>query len=193
MSHLLSRQANGLPFHMRKIPLILISSILFTSGSLVTAEATEPGLELFAPDQFIEMISGKPDYFKCTSSWDPSSNKTEIFSRCTKANAEAYVHGNAEPFGDDGKFWQGRVSYASFTVKKSDLYPRFEMWSQLCEGMVGGVNMKITLEAKDWFKKNYKKLANKKKLTKVFNGHSMSIIGGVGPIRTVTCGAKPSK
>jgi hypothetical protein len=178
---------------IRKFVVALSIVIGMVVGSLAPAGATEPQMELFAPDRLIKMISGKPDFFKCKSSWDPSSNKTEVFARCTNAYAEAYIHGNAVPFGDDGNFWQGGVSYASFTVKKSDSYPRLEALSQLCEGMVGGTNMKVSLEAKDWFVKNYKKVANKKKLTKVFNGYNMSIIGGSGPIRTVTCGAKPSK
>ncbi len=139
------------------------------------------------------MISGKPDFFNCKSSWDPSSSKTEVFSKCSNPYAEAYIHGNAEPFGDDGNFWQGGVSYASFTVKKSASYPRLEAMSQLCEGMIAGTNTKVQLEAKGWFTKNYKKVSNKKVLTKAFNGHTMSIVGGPGPIRTVTCGVKPSK
>jgi hypothetical protein len=178
---------------VKKYSFAALAVITLSLGCLSPAGATEPQLELFAPDKLISMISGKPDFFKCKSSWDPSSNKTEVFSRCSNAYAEAYIHGNAEPFGDEGNFWQGRVSYASFTIKKSDSYPRFEAMSQLCQGMVSGTNRKVMLEANDWFIKNYKKVANKKRITKVFNGHDMSIIGGSGQIRTVTCGVKPSK
>jgi hypothetical protein len=62
----------------------------------------------------------------------------------------------------------------------------------MCAGAVMGADPSKFKVIQDWLKSNYKSLANKKKLTKVFNGHSMSIIGGVGPIRTVTCGATPS-
>ena len=182
---------------MRKIWSVLISVFLLSSGFMPMAQATEPELEfplVFNTVAFPKMIQNETWKYKCTTNWDPTSKKTEIIARCSKANSEIYMHGNASPTqGSTSSYNQGNVSYLSFTVKKADLYSNFEYFGgEMCASAVMGADPSKFKVIQDWLKKNYKSLANKKKLTKVFNGHSMSIIGGVGPIRTVTCGATPS-
>ena len=109
-----------------------------------------------------------------------------ILTSCSAINSSKAVLN-----GKDDQYVGGTLTYLSFTVKKAGLYKDLEMHAQACSGKVTeglkDVNAGLT-----WFKENYKKVTNKKKLTKVIDGHSMTIIGGPGAARTVTCGDKPS-
>jgi hypothetical protein len=180
---------------VKRIALTVATVLLVPIGFIPTAQATEKELanpSLFILGPFVEIMQ-KTYKLKCTyPAWDPKSNLTEIFVRCTKSNTEAYIHANASaPDGKDDRYVGGTLTYLSFTVKNAGLYKDLEMYAQACSGKVDAgfkdVNAGLT-----WFKENYKKVTNKKKLTKVIAGHSMTIIGGAGATRTVTCGVKPS-
>ena len=182
---------------MRKICTALILIFSLIPAKTLSAQAVEPTLEfpsVFNTINFPKMMQNSTWKFKCSTSWDQSSKFSEIIARCNKAGAEIYMHGNASPIaGDSSKYNQGNVSYLSFTIKKAELYSDLEYFGgEMCAGAVMGPDPKSFLIIKDWVKKNYKTVTNKKKISKVFNGHEMSIIGGIGPIRTVTCGTKPS-
>lgn len=178
---------------MKRIALTVATVFLVSIGFIPTAQATEKELanpSLFVLGPFVEIME-KTYKYKCTyPAWDPKSKLTEIFVRCTKLNAESYIHANAVPDGQDDRYVGGTLTYLSFTVKDAGLYKDLEMHAQACVGKVdAGFKDKTGLT---WFKENYKKVTNKKKLTKVIAGHSMTIIGGAGATRTVTCGVKPS-
>lgn len=184
---------------MKRIALAVATLMLASIGFIPTAQATEKELAnpgLFRFGDFIKTLEStklKVHSYKCTyPAWDPKSKLTEIFVRCTKLNAEVYVHANAVPLnGKDDQYVGGTLTYLSYTVKTASLYDSLELGAQACSGKVTegfkDVNAGLT-----WFKENYKKVTNKKKLTKVIDGHSMTIIGGPGAARTVTCGDKPS-
>lgn len=181
---------------MKRIALTVATVLLASIGFIPTAQATEKELanpNLFRLKDFVEVQQNEIYKYKCTyPAWDPKSKLTEIFVRCTKLNAEMYIHANGVPLnGKDDQYVGGTLTYLSFTVKKAGLYKDLEMHAQACSGKVTeglkDVNAGLT-----WFKENYKKVTNKKKLTKVIDGHSMTIIGGPGAARTVTCGDKPS-
>lgn len=179
---------------VKRIALSVATVLLVSIGFIPTAQATEKELanpNLFILGPFVEIMQ-KTYKYKCTNpAWDPKSKLTEIFVRCTKLEAEGYIHANAVPNGKDDRYVGGTLTYVSFTVKNASLYKDLEMHAQACSGKVDAgfkdVNAGLT-----WFKENYKKVTNKKKLTKVISGHSMTIIGGAGATRTVTCGVKPS-
>ena len=186
----------GYPGDMKRIALTVATVLLASIGFIPTAQATEKELanpNLFRLKDFVEVQQNEIYKYKCTyPAWDPKSKLTEIFVRCTKLNAEMYIHANGVPLnGKDDQYVGGTLTYLSFTVKKAGLYKDLEMHAQACSGKVTeglkDVNAGLT-----WFKENYKKVTNKKKLTKVIDGHSMTIIGGPGAARTVTCGDKPS-
>jgi hypothetical protein len=184
----------GYPRDVKRIALTVATVLLVSIGFIPTAQATEKELanpSLFVLGPFVESMQ-KTYKYKCTyPAWDPKSKLTEIFVRCTKLNAESYIHANAVPDGKDDRYVGGTLTYLSFTVKNARLYKDLEMYAQACSGKVDeglkDVNAVLT-----WFKENYKKVTNKKKLTKVIAGHSLSIIGGAGATRTVACGVKPS-
>lgn len=184
---------SGYPLDVKRIALTVATVLLVSIGFIPTAQATEKELanpSLFILGDFVEIME-KTYKYKCTyPAWDPKSNLTEIFVRCTKLNAEGYIHANGVPNGKDDRYVGGTLTYLSFTVKDARLYKDLEMHAQACSGKVDerldDINAGLT-----WFKENYKKV-KKKKLTKVIDGHSMSIIGGAGATRTVTCGVKPS-
>jgi len=184
----------GYPRDVKRIALTVATVMLASIGFIPTAQATEKELanpNLFILGPFVEIMQTTYKY-KCTyPAWDPKSKLTEIFVRCKKLNAEAYIHANAVPDGKDDRYVGGTLTYLSFTVKDAGLYKDLELHANACSGKVDAgfkdINAGLT-----WFKENYKKVTNKKKLTKVISGHSMSIIGGAGATRTVTCGVKPS-
>lgn len=177
-----------------RLSLILAIAFVLPLGSLATVNATEPELNFFDTAKFPEILQNDVYKMKCTITWDPTSKMTEITSRCTRANQEVYAHGNATPLsGDPSRYTAGAISYLSFTVKSVDAYSSFPMFAQMCAGAVHGVNMDAIVSTKAWIEKNYKGLSNKKKISKKINGHDVSIIGGAGAIRVLTCGSKPKK
>lgn len=184
---------SGYPRDVKRIALTVATVLLVSIGFIPTAQATEKELanpSLFVLGPFVEIME-KTYKYKCTyPAWDPKSKLTEIFVRCTKLNAEGYIHANAVPDGKDDRYVGGTLTYLSFTVKDARLYKDLEMHAQACSGKVDAGFKDKT--GTTWFKENYKKVTNKKKLTKVIAGHSMTIIGGAGATRTVTCGVKPS-
>jgi hypothetical protein len=172
---------------MRKIITVLISMALVSTGSTLTANATEPTLpqpDFFYMSQYTDILQGTADTnrYKCKTSLDPTSGGTEIFSRCTKPNLEIYLHGN-----NAGQ----ALSYASFTAKKATAYPNLEFHFTWCAGKAGGGSTEI-YGSSDWIKANYKKVTSGKKLSKVFAGLKITITGGSGATRTISCGVKPS-
>jgi hypothetical protein len=172
---------------MRKIITVLISMVLVSAGSTLTANATEPTLpqpDFFYMSQYTEILQGTADTnrYKCKTSIDPTSGGTEIFSRCTKPNLEIYLHGNNA---------DQALSYASFTAKKATAYPNLEFHFGWCVGKAGGGSTEI-YGSIDWIKANYKKVTSGKKLSKVFIGLKVTITGGAGATRTISCGVKPS-
>jgi hypothetical protein len=185
---------SGYPRDVKRIALTVATVLLASIGFIPTAQATEKELanpDLFILGPFVDIMQ-KTYKYKCTNpAWDPKSKRTEIFVRCTKLNAEGYIHANAVPNGRDDRYVGGTLTYLSFTVKDAGLYRDLEMHAQACSGKVDA-GFKDVNAGLSWFKENYKKVTNKKKLTKVIAGHSMSIIGGAGATRTVTCGVKPS-
>lgn len=181
---------------MTRIALTVATALLASIGFIPTAQATEKELanpNLFLVKDLVKMLQNEVYKYKCTNpAWDPKSKQTEIFVRCTKLNAEIYIHANGVPLkGRDNQYVGGTLTYLSATVKEAGLYKELELHAQACAG-------KVTEGLKDpnagltWFKENYKEVTNKKKLSKVIDGHSMTIIGGPGAARTVTCGDKPS-
>ena len=171
---------------MRKLCCVLISVILISTGSSLTAMATEPTLpqpDFFYMSQYVEILEGTADVnrYKCKTGFAPNSRNTEIFARCTKPNMEIYLHGNADQ----------ALSYASFTVKKATAYPNFEFHSTWC-GSKATLDYDVAFASSDWIKANYKKLTNGKKLSKVVAGLKITITGGAGATRTMSCGVKPS-
>jgi len=171
---------------MRKLCSVLISVILISTGSSLTANATEPTLpqpDFFYMSQYVEILEGTADTnrYKCKTGFDPKSQNTEIYARCTKPNMEIYLHGNANQ----------ALSYASFTAKKATAYPNLEFHSTWC-GSKATLDYDVVLASSDWIKANYKKLTNGKKLSKVVAGLRVTIAGGAGPIRSISCGVKPS-
>jgi len=179
---------------MKKVWLVVFITFLFSLGSIGSVRATEPAMKLFSISDIQEVLVGHK--YKCTVwEWDKSSNTTEVFSRCSQANAEAYIHGNAEPFKSGGAIFPGKISFISFTAKNAKFYPLFELEANFCFGEASyykKIDDNAKIAAEKWFKENYKSVANKKKLSKVFNGLTITIIGGVNQTRTVTCGVKPS-
>lgn len=174
--------------------MILAIVVALPLGSVASASATEPSLNFFDTVKFPEMLQNDTYKMKCKITWDPTSKMTEIVSRCTKANHDVYAHGNATPMtGDPSKYTAGAISYLSFTVKSADAYVSFPMYAQMCAGAVHGVNMEALLSTKAWIEQGFKGLAKTKKISKKFNGHNVSLMGGAGAIRILTCGAKPSK
>ena len=183
---------------MKKVSLVVLSSVLISLGTIDSVKATEPAWKTFSVTD-IQKVLVEQDNYKCTYwEWDKSSKTTEVFTRCSQADAEAYIHGNADPLGsqsDSVAFSSSKISFLSFTAKNSKFYPLFELEAKFCS--VEATNYKKRDEkagdaANKWFKENYKSVSNKKKLSKVFNGLTITIIGGVNQTRTVTCGVKPS-
>ena len=171
---------------MRKLCSVLIYVVLISTGSSLTADATEPTLpqpDFFYMSQYVEILEGTADTnrYKCKTGFDPKSRNTEIYARCTKPNMEIYLHGNADQ----------ALSYASFTAKKAAAYPNLEFHSTWCGGKAT-LDYDVVLASSDWIKANYKKLTNGKKLTKVVAGLKITIAGGTGATRTISCGVKPS-
>ena len=184
---------------MKKFYLIVFSTLLVTLGSVGSVMATEPPMKVFGVAD-IQKVLVEQDGYKCTWwKWDKSSNTTEVFSRCTQPNAEAYIHGNADPLGSQSNsvaFSSSKISFLSFTAKNAKFYPLLELEARFCSAEAKFyqkvVDDKILIAVDKWFKENYKSVSNKKKLSKVFNGLPITIIGGVNETRTVTCGVKPS-
>jgi hypothetical protein len=180
---------------MKRICLVFISIILITSSSTATSIATEPELpqrDFFNMMEYTEILQGSADInrYKCKTYWDPSSRNTEIYTKCTKSNMEIYLHANAKALGVDR--WEGgQLTYASFTAKKATAYPNLEFHATWCAGKAGGDSTEI-FASSDWFKANYKQLTKGKKLSKVFAGLKITITGGTGATRTISCGVKPS-
>jgi hypothetical protein len=171
---------------MRKLCSVLISVVLISTGGSLTADATEPTLpqpDFFYMSQYVEILEGTADTnrYKCKTGFDPKSRNTEIYARCTKPNMEIYLHGNADQ----------ALSYASFTAKKATAYPNLEFHSTWCGGKAT-LDYDVVLASSDWIKANYKKLTNGKTLTKVVAGLKITIAGGTGATRTISCGVKPS-
>lgn len=172
------------------LALVLVSAF----GPISSSSATEPELNFFNTVDFPAMLQNNTYKMKCSITWDPTSKMTEIMSRCSKGNHEVYAHGNASPQASDkSKYNEGAISYLSFTVKSADAYSDFPMYAQMCAGAVHGVNTGAIVSTIAWIDKTYKGLSNKKKVSKKIDGHEVSIIGGPGAKRTLTCGAKPSK
>ena len=184
-----------LKFLMKRISLLLISSIFLSFVASPQARATEPALNFFDTVKFPEMLQNDVYKMKCTTTWDPSSKMTEIISRCSKKNLEVYAHGNATPItGDKSKYSAGPISYLSFTLKSSDLYSDFWSQAQMCAGAVhGSRDINLVTSTREWIVKNFNRLSTQKKITKSFAGHNVTLIAGAGATRTLTCGAKPSK
>jgi hypothetical protein len=183
---------------MKKAWLVVLSSVLVSLGTIDSAKATEPAMKVFSVSD-IQKVLVEQDNYKCTKwEWDKSSKTTEVFSRCSQANAEAYIHGNADPLGsqsDSVAFTTSKISFLSFTAKDAKFYPLFELEAKFCSSEASYYKKrddKAGIAASKWFKENYKSVSNKKKLSKVFNGLTITIIGGVNQTRTVTCGVKPS-
>lgn len=177
---------------MKRISMLLIPIIFLSFGITTQAKAIEPALNFFDTVMFPEMLQNDVYKMKCTISWDPSSKMTEIMSLCIKKDNEIYVHGNATSQGvDKTQYAAGPISYLSFTVKSVDAYKNFAMYAQMCAGAVNGVKNDAIASTIAWIKKSYMGLANKQKVSKKMNGHDVSVIGGVGSIRILTCGAKP--
>ena len=183
---------------MKKIWLVVLSSLLVSFGTIDSAKATEPAMKAFSVVD-IQKVLVEQDNYKCTNwEWDKSSKNTEVFSRCSQADAEAYIHGNADPLGsqsDSVAFNFSKISFLSFTAKNAKFYPLFELEAKFCfleASYYKKRDSNATIAAGKWFKENYKSVSNKKSLSKVFNGLKITIIGGVNQTRTVTCGVKPS-
>jgi hypothetical protein len=180
---------------MKKIHICLISIVLIATGSNLAANATEPTLpqpDFFNMMEYTEILQGTVDVnsYKCKTYWDPTSGKTEIYTNCTKTNMAIYLHANAKSVGGDR--WEGgQLTYASFTAKKASSYPNLEFHATWCAGKAGGGSKEIYASS-DWIIANYKKLTNGKKLSKVFAGLKITITGGVGATRTISCGVKPT-
>ena len=84
---------------MKKFWLVVLSSALASFGTIDSAKATEPAMKAFSVLD-IQKVLVEQDNYKCTNwEWDKSSKNTEVFSRCSQADAEAYIHGNADPLG----------------------------------------------------------------------------------------------
>jgi hypothetical protein len=173
---------------MKKICRVLIPLILASTGLSFTANATEPTLPqptVFYMTEYTEILESTVtnlNKYKCKTGFDPSSQKTEIFARCTKSNMEIYLHGNADQ----------ALSYASFTAKKATAYPNLEFHSGWCAGKATGGDPDVMYSSMDWIKANYKGLSKGKTVSKVFAGLRVSITGGSGATRTISCGVKPS-
>jgi hypothetical protein len=179
---------------MRRISIFAMTAICLSVGPAPYAGATEPALNFFDTVKFPEMLQNDVYKMKCSITWDANSKFTEIISRCNKPNNEVYAHGNAtSKGGDNAKYNAGPISYLSFTVKSVDAYKNFPMYGQMCAGAVYGVQQDGIKETMAWIEANYKGLTRNKKISKKFNGHEVSIIGGTGATRTLTCGAKPRK
>jgi hypothetical protein len=164
----------------------------FSTGQLAWGTETDlANPQMFDMPFLVKSLQNDVNNFKCVTSWDAKSNKTEIYTRCTKKNAEVYIHANAKPMGKD-QYEGGSLSYFSFTVKTADLYQNLEVGgAQMCAGKVGPIKASSIESILKWFKSAYPGVKNKQVVTKVFNGYKMSIIGGLGEARTVTCGNKP--
>ena len=173
---------------MKKFWLVVLSSALVSFGTIDSAKATEPAMKAFSVLD-IQKVLVEQDNYKCTNwEWDKSSKTTEVFSRCSQADAEAYIHGNADPLGSQS-------DSVAFNFSKISFYPLFELEAKFCfleASYYKKRDSNATIAAGKWFKENYKSVSNKKSLSKVFNGLKITIIGGVNQTRTVTCGVKPS-
>lgn len=184
---------------MKRIALAVATLMLASIGFIPTAWATEKELanpRLFTVKDTVEVLESNRYKYKCTiPAWDPKSKLTEVFVRCTKLNSEVYIHANGVPKnGQDDKFLGGALTYYSATHKKTDIWEDI-LWPgpNTCAGkVVEGLGTERVVAALNWFRDNYKKVTNKKKLTTTIDGHSMTIIGGPGATRTFTCGDKPS-
>ncbi len=178
----------------KKISVAVVASLLISLSIAQPASATEPELanpSFFDVPSLVKALQNDVYQFKCSTNWDEKSKKTEIQTRCTKKNAEVYIHANAKPLGKD-QYEGGFLTYFSYTVKSADLYRNLEIGgAQMCAGKVGEINAASIEAVVKWFKANYPNVKNKQILKKDFNGYNMSIIGGAGATRTVTCGSKP--
>ena len=163
---------------MRKINSSAVAILLAFTSTLAlqtTAQATEPSLPVLV--NVIPTALANRGYDCGGPSTDTTSKGTERWYSCASSTATAYVHGNST---------NGALSYVKFVALTSSAYSDFEWMADL---PVAG---KSTSSASKWVITTYKKVKKGQKISKVFEGVSYLLSGGVGQIRTLEIGKKPS-